>query len=196
MKRSNPYVGDPLTKAAKAKGYKARSVFKLEELDRKFGLIKGGDRVLDLGCHPGSWLKYCAKRAGKKGRVVGVDLTPTEPPGPNVRTVVADVMELDEAGVFGQKFDVVLSDMAPQTMGHGPTDALRSQALAERAVDIGLRWLEPKGRLAVKVFVGGGEHGLLDMTRPHFDRVKFQKTPASRKRSREVYLIALGFRGN
>jgi 23S rRNA (uridine2552-2'-O)-methyltransferase len=195
VKRSNAYVADRLTRRAKAQGYAARSVYKLQEMDRRHSLLRPGDRVLDLGCHPGSWLKYAASRVGQRGLVVGVDLEPTAPPAPQVKTLMADVFELETGLLGADGFDVVLSDMAPSTTGHAFTDAARSAALAERAVALALDLLRPGGRLVVKVFLGEGEHRLRDMVRDHFGRVKFARPEATRRRSREVYLIALDRRG-
>lgn len=195
MGRSNPYKADRFSRRAKAEGYAARSVYKLQEMDRRYGLLRPGDRVLDLGCHPGSWLKYAAGRVGRRGRVVGVDLEPTPAAADNVRTVAADVFEFEPGELGPDRFDVVLSDMAPATIGHAFTDAARSAALAERALELALSVLKPGGRFVAKIFLGEGEARLREMLRGHFNRVKFAKPEAVRQRSREVYLIALDRRG-
>lgn len=195
MGRSNPYTADRFSRRAKAEGYAARSVYKLQEMDRRHALLRPGDRVLDLGCHPGSWLEYAAQRVGPRGQVVGVDLEPTPAAAANVRTVAADVFDLDPESLGPDAFDVVLSDMAPSTIGHAFTDAARSAALAERALELALRVLKPGGRFVAKIFLGEGEARLRDQVRGHFNRVKFAKPEAVRQRSREVYLIALDRRG-
>ncbi len=195
MSRANPYVADRLSRRARAEGFAARSVYKLQEMDRRHSLLRPGDRVLDLGCHPGSWLKYAASRVGPRGRVVGVDLEQTTPPAPQVTTVAADVFELDAGRLGPDAFDVVLSDMAPSTTGHAFTDAARSAALAERALALALTLLRPGGRFVAKIFLGEGEHRLRDLARDHFGRIKFARPQAVRQRSREVYLIALDRRG-
>ncbi|MBU0517214.1 MAG: RlmE family RNA methyltransferase [Proteobacteria bacterium] len=164
-------------------------------MDRRHSLLRPGDRVLDLGCHPGSWLKYAADRVGRRGRVIGVDLEPTPAAAANVRTVAADVFALEPESLGPDEFDVVLSDMAPSTIGHAFTDAARSAALAERALELALRLLKPGGRFVAKIFLGEGEARLRDLVRGHFGRVKFAKPTAVRRRSREVYLIALDRRG-
>ncbi len=195
MGRSNPYKADRFSRRAKAEGYAARSVYKLQEMDRRHSLLRPGDRVLDLGCHPGSWLVYAAGRVGPRGQVVGVDIEPTPAAAANVRTVAADVFDLEPESLGPDAFDVVLSDMAPSTIGHAFTDAARSAALAERALELALRVLEPGGRFVAKIFLGEGETRLRDQVRSHFKRVKFAKPEAVRQRSREVYLIALDRRG-
>jgi len=193
--RSNPYTADRFSRRAKAEGYAARSVYKLQEMDRRHSLLRPGDRVLDLGCHPGSWLEYAADRVGPRGQVVGVDLQPTTAAAANVQTVAADVFDLEPESLGPDAFDVVLSDMAPSTIGHAFTDAARSAALAERALELALLVLKPGGRFVAQIFLGEGEARLRDQVRSHFNRVKFAKPEAVRQRSREVYLIALDRRG-
>ncbi len=110
---------DHFHRSARTQGFRARSVFKLEEIDRKLGLIPKAARVLDLGCAPGSWLQYCRSRVGVKGQLVGIDRHPLEEPLPDVRFIVGDVHEVDPAQLLGEleAFDIVLSDMAPDTSG-------------------------------------------------------------------------------
>jgi 23S rRNA (uridine2552-2'-O)-methyltransferase len=183
-------------KAAKG-GFRARSVFKLEELDHKLDLIPRGARVLDLGCAPGSWLQYAAERAGPGAQLVGLDRGPVELGLPNVRTLVGDVHEIDPAELLGDlpAFDVVLSDMAPDTSGIRHVDQARSEALFERALDIANEVLAPGGNFAAKIFQGPAFQTLVARCRAEFDKVKMVKPEGSKRSSLEQYVVARGFRG-
>lgn len=190
---------DAAYRRAKESGFAARAIFKLQEIDKRFRLLGSGRRVLDLGCWPGSWMQYAAERVGDEGVVVGIDLKPVElalPPW--VHTFVADVDEIDPAPLverFGD-FDVVLSDMAPQTTGDRATDVYRSEALAHRALDIARVVLRPGGHLAVKVFQGGGFSELLADFRSAFQTCKPFHAGATRAGSREQYLVAHGLKAS
>jgi 23S rRNA (uridine2552-2'-O)-methyltransferase len=190
---------DAAYRRAKESGFAARAVFKLEEIDRRFRLLGAGRRVLDLGCWPGSWLQYAAERVGDEGLVVGIDLKPVELALPLwVHSYVADVEELDPRPLvehFGD-FDVVLSDMAPQTTGDRASDVYRSETLARRALDIARVVLRPGGHLAVKVFQGGGFAVLVADFRSAFQTCKPFQAGATRAGSREQYLIARGLKGS
>ena len=188
---------DTWTRRAKSEGYAARSIFKLQEIDQRYGLVRGGQRVLDLGCHPGSWLRYLAERVGARGEVVGVDRTETEPPPGPVRTLVGDVLALgaEELDPAGHGFDVVVSDMAPDTTGIRSTDQARSAALAEQALELATTLLRPGGHLVVKVFQGPDVQPLLVRARQGFDHAKLVRPKAVRKESSEVYLVARGRAG-
>jgi 23S rRNA (uridine2552-2'-O)-methyltransferase len=177
-------------------GFRARSVFKLEELDQKLELIPRGARVLDLGCAPGSWLQYAAERAGPGGRLVGLDRGPVELGLPNVRTLVGDVHEIDPDELLGDlpAFDVVLSDMAPDTTGIRHLDQVRSEALFERALDIANQVLAPGGNFAAKIFQGPAFQALVTRCRAEFDKVKMVKPEGSKRSSLEQYVVARGFR--
>ncbi len=186
---------DHYTNAAKEQGYLARSVFKLEELDRRFGLLKDAAHVLDLGAAPGSWTQYVLRKR-PTAQVVAVDVAPLQLPAetPNL-TVIADDMfrphvleRLDSLAPF----DLVLSDAAPATTGNRALDSARSAALAEMAVEIARRTLGPHGRLAIKIFQGGEERELLRHLRTEFRSARACKPRACRKDSFETYL--LGFR--
>lgn len=179
---------------AKKESYAARAVYKLEQIDKKYRLIRKGDRVLDLGCHPGSWMQYASKKAGQQGNIIGVDLTPTELQMPNVTTVTGDIFELDENS-FAQgehSFDVVLSDMAPNTTGIKTVDQLKSAALVEKALDIALRFCKRGGHFVAKIFVGPDEPKIYALMREHFAKVERYKPDASRSGSMENYLVGLG----
>jgi 23S rRNA (uridine2552-2'-O)-methyltransferase len=167
----------------------ARSVYKLEELDRRWQLLHRGASVLDLGCAPGSWLVYAAKRVGPQGRVLGVDLKAIEVSlPPNATAHVADAFDFDPGQ---ERFDVVLSDMAPSTTGDHGTDALRSAALAERAIDVADKRLLGGGALVVKLLEGKGIDDVVTRMRGLFGRVQRLRPKATRKSSTEIFLVGL-----
>ena len=191
-------LNDPYVRAAQQQGLRSRAAFKLLEMDDKHGLIRPGARVLDLGAAPGGWTQVAAERAGPGGRVVAVDLLPMDPvPGATILqgdfqddSVAAAALE-----ALGGTADLVLSDMAPNTTGHGATDHLRIMALAELALDTALAALAPGGGFVAKVFQGGSERSFLDTLKRRFGAVRHAKPPASRKDSSELYVVATGFRG-
>jgi 23S rRNA (uridine2552-2'-O)-methyltransferase len=196
MKRStakkNPWQ-DHYSRQAKKERFPARSVYKLEEIQKKNQLIKKGDRVLDLGCAPGSWLLYAAKLTGPKGRVIGVDLKPVSTPvAPPIIIITADVFTLDIESL-GKAFNVVLSDMAPATTGHKDVDAARSYNLCETALNIAQSILLPGGSFVCKIFQGPDFNLFVDAVRVGFQGVKIFKPQSSRKASKETYVIGLGF---
>ncbi len=179
---------------AKKEGYPARSVYKLEQIDQRYRLIKPGYRILDLGCYPGSWLKYCAKRVGRGGLVLGIDIKKISPLPFNARFIQADINQLpiEQIKEIADSFDVVLSDMAPATTGIKPADEQASLALAECALDLAQKLLRPQGNLLVKVFEGEDLKQLRDKIEKQFDKVHIIRPKAIRKGSREVYLLGLG----
>jgi len=187
---------DFYARKAKEKGYAARSVFKLEELDQKEKLLRPGARVLDLGAAPGSWMQYTSGRVGAKGLVAGVDLKELERPlQANERFLQADVFELsgkDLLARFGT-FHVVLSDLAPSTMGDKSTDHFRSMALAERALMLCGQVLKPGGDFLVKVFMGADFEAFVRTARRQFRAVKLKKPKSSRATSREIYVLGREF---
>ena len=186
---------DAAYERARAEGYAGRAVYKLEELDRRFKLLKPGRRVLDLGCWPGSWLQYAAQRVGDEGEVVGLDLKEVETALPSwVSTRVADVNTFDATAL--DAFDVVLSDMAPNTTGDRATDCLRSEALAARALEVARAALRPGGHFAVKVFQGAGFKELLSAVESAFSEGRSFHTEATRAGSRELYLVGRGLKGS
>ena len=185
-------VRDHYFQRAKREGFAARSVYKLEELDRRYRLLAPGQRVLDLGCAPGSWLQYAAGRVGPQGRVVGVDLQPVTVALPSHATgLVADVFELAPGALPAGTvpFDVILSDMAPRTTGVRSADAARSAQLVLRALVLAEALLRPGGCLLVKVFQGGELPALREAFRQMFPRVRLAKPKASRSESVEIYLL-------
>ena len=194
MARADYTKPDHFARRAKAEGYEARSVFKLEEIDRKAGLLKPGLSVLDLGASPGSWMSYAARRVGERGLVAGVDIKPlSRGLRPNERFIERDVNELggDELAAAAPAFDLVLSDMMPNTIGHKASDHLRSMALAERALELAELWLKPGGHFLVKVFQGAEFESFRAQLRERFSKVKIIKPKSSRSSSREIYLLGL-----
>jgi 23S rRNA (uridine2552-2'-O)-methyltransferase len=186
-------LNDPYVQRAQAEGWRARSAFKLIELDDKFHLIKRGARVIDLGAAPGSWAQVVQERGA--GRIVGIDLLPIDPL-PGVTFLEMDFLSPDApaalTAALGGAPDLVLSDMAANTTGHTRTDQIRTGALAEAAADFALEHLAPGGAFVTKAFQGGLDAALLIQLKQNFDSVRHAKPPASRAESSEVYVVALG----
>jgi 23S rRNA (uridine2552-2'-O)-methyltransferase len=185
---------DHYTRRAQQEKWLARSVYKLQEMDRRFRLLRKGDHVLDLGCSPGSWSQYALQQVGPKGEVAGVDLSPPEQlSSPHFRFIQADALSVDMEWLIAQvkPRDVVLSDMSPQTTGNRWTDASRSMTLARRASEIALTLLKKNGHFACKVFEGDEIQHFKSEMAEHFDRIRLFRPGAVRKGSREVYLIGL-----
>jgi 23S rRNA (uridine2552-2'-O)-methyltransferase len=178
---------------AKKEGFAARSVFKLEEIDRRVRLFKPGQRVLDLGAYPGSWTSYAAQKVGARGKVLGIDLTEfrgTLPPWASIRQ--GDALTVDVIAEHGPgSFDVVVSDMAPNTSGHRFTDQARSHQLFMRALAIALGVLVPGGHFVGKIFLGPDFEGARKALGAAFEEVKIIKPPASRAESIETFLVGL-----
>ena len=190
-------INDPYVKKAKAEGYRSRAAYKLIELDEKFGLLAGTRRAIDLGIAPGGWAQVIRKQC-PKAAVVGIDLLPVDA----IEGVTILQMDfMDDAApaaireALGGPADLVLSDMAANTVGHKQTDHLRTMGLVAAAVDFAIDVLEPGGTFAAKVFAGGTDAGLLNLLKRNFRTVKHAKPPASRKDSSEWYVIAKGFKG-
>lgn len=186
---------DRFFKQAKAEGYLARSAYKLLEIQEKKRVLRRGDRVLDLGCAPGSWMQVAAEAVGPAGVVVGVDLQ--EVPhrfGGHVHTLVADAFAVEPGVLTGESarpFDVVLSDMAPSTTGHG--DDLLSERLCRRVLALAGSVLRPGGNLVMKVLEGGEFPALLRDCKVLFRECGATKPEASRDASREIFIVALGY---
>ena len=190
-------LNDPYVKKAKADGYRSRAAYKLIELDEKFDLLKGVTRAVDLGIAPGGWSQVLRLKA-PKAKVVGIDLLETDP----IEGVTIFQMDFmaDEApaaleGALEGAPDLVLSDMAANTVGHKQTDHLRTMGLVETAADFAIQTLAPGGNFVAKVLAGGTDAELLALLKRHFTSVKHAKPPASRKDSSEWYVIAKGFKG-
>ncbi len=186
---------DHYSRRAKKEQFPARSVFKLQEIQGKHHLIKKGDKVLDLGCAPGSWLLYAANLTGNKGQVVGIDLKPVdEKVPPHVRIYNGDILTLDDRFFesLGKDFNVVVSDMSPATTGNKHVDSARSYKLCQAALSIAQTLLIPGGSFVCKIFQGEDFKEFSDSVRSVFKSHKIFKPQASRKASKEIYIIGLG----
>lgn len=194
---SNPYrKPDRFTKKAKAEGYAARSVYKLDELDKRFRLFSSGQSVVDLGCFPGSWSRYLIQRVGKKGSVVGVDLEePTFGGATWIRRSVYEVTSDELLEALGGKADALVSDMAPRTTGHKLLDHVEQIELAQRALAVAIDIVKPGGHFVAKVFDGEDANGFCNEVKAHFGKIKRVRPEAVRKNSREFFLVGTGFRG-
>jgi 23S rRNA (uridine2552-2'-O)-methyltransferase len=193
---------DAYFKKAREGGFAARSVFKLEDLDQRFRLLAPGDRVLDLGCRPGSWLQYAQRVVQPPGApgaaritVVGLDRQPLPVPVPGTRVLVGDVYTITDEELVAdlRAFDAVLSDMAPDTTGIRSTDQARSAALVEEALGRAERLLAPGGVFVAKIFQGPDVAAIRKRMQARFTEVHLAKPDASRGSSTEVYLVGKGF---
>jgi len=198
---SKPYdPRDRFYRKARQEGLRARSAYKIEEIDRRFGLFRKGQAVLDLGAAPGGWLQIIARRVGPSGVVVGIDVQPIRGMGPNVRTAVLDifspVLEAELARLHPGPWDVITSDMAPKTTGVKTTDEARSLELADQALRLCGALLRPGGAFVAKVFEGGDFETYLARVRRSFARVKLVRPEATRGRSFEIYVVAQGHRAD
>ncbi len=190
-------LNDPYVRQAKADGYRSRAAYKLIELDERFGFLKGVTRVVDLGIAPGGWTQVVRRRC-LKASIAGIDLLPVDPiDGATIFEM--DFLDddaprlLDEA--LGGPADLVLSDMAANTVGHQQTDHLRTMGLVEAAVLFATEVLRPGGAFVAKVLAGGADSALVGELKRNFTAVKHAKPPASRKESSEWYVVAQGFKG-
>jgi 23S rRNA (uridine2552-2'-O)-methyltransferase len=190
-------LNDPYVKKAKAEGYRSRAAYKLIELDERFGFLKGAKRVVDLGIAPGGWTQVVRQKASG-AVVVGIDLLPTDP------IDGATILQMDFLGdaapeklteALGGPADLVLSDMAANTVGHPQTDHLRTMALVEAGLLFATEVLRPGGAFVAKVLAGGADNNLVAELKRRFTTVKHAKPPASRKGSSEWYVVAQGFKG-
>lgn len=193
------HVNDPYVKQAQKDGYRSRSSYKLIELNEKDRLIRPGMLVMDLGSAPGGWSQVAGKLVGEKGRVLATDILPMDPVK-NVDFIQGDFT--DEAvfnqileALAGAKPDLIISDIAPNITGIDSADQGSSIYLIELALDMVRRVLKPKGNFVVKMFQGTGSDAYLKDVRTSFEKVSVRKPKASRPRSREVYIVARGFKG-
>lgn len=190
-------LNDPYVKRAQAEGYRSRAAYKLIELDERFGFLKGARRVVDLGIAPGGWTQVVRRRL-PGAAVVGIDLLPTDP---IEGATILEMDFMDEAAparlaeALGGSADLVLSDMAANTVGHPQTDHLRTMALVEAALDFAVETLRPGGAFVAKVLAGGADSALVAELKRRFASVKHAKPPASRKGSSEWYVVAQEFKG-
>ena len=190
-------LNDPYVKRAKAENYRSRAAYKLIELDERFGLLRGVKAVIDLGIAPGGWSQV-VRRKTPQASIVGIDLLPTDPID-GVAILQMDFM--DETAPeklkteLGGPADLVMSDMAANTVGHPQTDHLRTMALVEAGLEFATEVLRPGGTYVAKVLAGGADNQLVAEMKRHFTTVKHAKPPASRKDSSEWYVVAQGFKG-
>jgi 23S rRNA (uridine2552-2'-O)-methyltransferase len=191
-------LNDPYVKRAKAENYRSRAAYKLIELDERFGLLKGVKAVIDLGIAPGGWSQV-VRRKTPQASVVGIDLLPTDPID-GVSILQMDFMDDDAPDKLktelGGPADLVMSDMAANTVGHQQTDHLRTMALVEAGLEFATEVLRPGGTYVAKVLAGGADNQLVAEMKRHFTTVKHAKPPASRKDSSEWYVVAQGFKGD
>jgi len=183
---------------AKKEGYVARSVYKLQEIDRRYKLFRRGQKVLDLGCHPGSWLQFAAQKVGPGGLVVGVDLQPPRFELPRqARFVQGDLLSLEPEALkeFAPAYDLALSDAAPKTTGVKGSDVIRSLELTSAAVELGLALLKPGGALVAKVFYGKDVDQLIHRVKRAFKMGKAYKPQVTTAGSKEIYLLGRDYKG-
>ena len=190
-------LNDPYVKRAHAEGYRSRAAYKLIELDERFKFLRGVRAVIDLGIAPGGWAQVVRKQC-PKARIVGIDLLVVDPI-PGVEIVQMDFTD-DGApawlmNALGGTADLVLSDMAANTVGHAQTDHLRTMGLVELAVAFACEVLMPGGTFVAKSLAGGADSDLVAELKRNFTSVKHAKPPASRKGSSEWYVVAQGFKG-
>ncbi len=193
------HVNDPYVKQARQEGYRSRASYKLIQLNEKDRLIRPGMLVVDLGSAPGGWSQVAGKLVGAKGKVVASDILPMEPLK-NVDFIQGDftdeaVLNQILARLEGRKPDLILCDIAPNISGIDVADQASSIYLVELALDMARQVLKPKGDFVAKVFQGAGSEAYLKELRSSFEKLMIRKPAASRPRSREVYVVAKGFKG-
>jgi 23S rRNA (uridine2552-2'-O)-methyltransferase len=195
---TRPGQKDPYGVKAKEEGYPARSVYKLKEIQDKYRLIRPGQRIVDLGCHPGSWLRFCSQAVGPVGRVLGLDLKkPTIPPAPNILFLQADLLKVPDETIreWAGQAELVLSDLSPKTSGIKWLDHQRSLELNLRALEIGCLVLKKGGSAVLKIFEGEGNKDFINKMKDRFEQVRIHKPKSSRSESSEVYLIGQRLKG-
>ena len=187
---------DRFFKKAKQEGFAARSVYKLQEIDQKFKVFRAGQTVLDLGASPGSWSQFASQKIGPSGRLLGIDLSPVTVSMPNAKFIQADLRDLAleqtlaEQG-FEEPFDIVMSDMAPNTTGIKSVDQTRSLVLCEIALESAKRFLKPGGTFVCKFFQSGEFGQLRAQIKQAFERVEAIKPESTRSISKEIFLVGL-----
>ncbi len=197
-RRRNTYkTGDRFNRRARAEGYRARSVFKLEEIQRRFQPLRPGARVLDLGCAPGSWSRFAKERVGRRGVVVGVDLQEVASlAGCTFYRRDVDGLAPEEVRSWlGGPADVVLSDMAPKTTGDRFGDHVRQVAIARRALAVAVEVLRPGGHFVCKLFEGEEAADFVGEVRARFTKTRRVRPEAVRRNSVELFVLGLGFKG-
>jgi 23S rRNA (uridine2552-2'-O)-methyltransferase len=189
---------DGYWRQAKKEGYRSRAAYKLMQLNKKFGLLKRGDTVLDVGCAPGGWMQVAREIVGGSGYVLGIDLQKISPfKEDNVEALQADITSTDVVTMIGGRkeiFDVVISDISPNISGIWDVDHFRSVELSEKALDLAVELLRSRGNFLVKVFQGEAIQEFFEKVKTHFSYTKISSPKASRKSSAEVYVIGKHFR--
>jgi 23S rRNA (uridine2552-2'-O)-methyltransferase len=188
---------DHYAQKAKKEQYVARSVYKLMEIDQKYRVLHPGDQVLDLGASPGSWSQYASQKIGEKGRLLGVDLKKVFLSLPNAVFVKGDILNLEmgpelEKHGFTRKFDVVISDMAPDTTSSRFTDQMRSLELCEMALAVAQKVLKPGGNFVCKIFDSGDAMGFRDELKKNFKSVQLYRPKSVQQSSKEFFMIGMG----
>ena len=185
---------------AKSNDFAARSIFKLEEIDRRFHIIKAGQKILDLGAAPGSWSQYISQKIGPHGRILGIDLQPVSLTLPNAVFITADLRDLNLVQTMQKEgisppFDLVLSDMAPKTTGIKITDQVRSLELCELALETAEKYLQPNGHFVCKLFHSEDFHSFRNRLSKSFKRIEVIRPKSTRKTSKEIFFLALSYAG-
>lgn len=191
------HFSDPYVKEAQKAGYRSRAVYKLIEIDQKDKLLQQGMTVVDLGAAPGGWSQIASKKVGKNGKVIALDLLPIDPI-PNVEILQGDFTNdevVSQLLAKAKAIDVILSDIAPNISGHDSVDIPKAMYLAECVLDFAVQHLKANGALVMKVFQGEGFESLLKQIKQYFKATAIRKPKASRGRSREIYIVAKGFKG-
>ncbi len=199
MDMAHPGQKDPFRVKAKEEGYPARSVYKLKEIQDEFKLIRPGQRIIDLGCHPGSWLKFCSQTVGPEGQVLGIDLkNPTIRLSPNTFFFKADLTTVPDETVkeWAGQVELVLSDLSPKTSGIKWLDHQRSLDLNLRALELVFLILKKEGAVVLKIFDGEGTKDFIKKMNGRFKQVHIHKPGSSRRESSEIYLVGQGFKKN
>ncbi len=187
---------DKYTQKALKSGWRARSIYKLEEMDKKYQLVSRGQTVLDLGAAPGSWLQYLVKKVGKTGRVYGVDINQIEKlPNKNIIIIQADILATKKLlDLLPIHFDAIFSDAAPSTSGVAVTDASRSLRLLHQCISLTPHLLKTHGTLCIKIFMSPDAQIYIEKIKPFFKNFKLFKPQASRSTSKEIYIIGKGYK--
>jgi len=185
---------DHYFKQAKKDGYLARSAYKLEEIQKKYRVIRQGDKVLDLGCAPGSWSQLTLKLIGGKGFLRGIDLTAVTLKAPNAEFVQKDIFAMPIEEFAEAPYDVVISDMAPNTTGIMIRDQAQSEELCMKVLELCDQVLKPRGNMVMKLFQGGGSKDVEKAVRIRFDKIQQLKPQSTRKESKEIFVIGIGYK--
>ncbi|MBF0491976.1 MAG: RlmE family RNA methyltransferase [Deltaproteobacteria bacterium] len=190
---------DHFYQKAKGEGLASRAVYKLEEMDKRFRLLRLGSRVLELGCAPGGWLQYIVKKIGTTGKAIGVDLLPLKLNFPkHIQLLVGDILDLkiqdQMIRLLGEKADVVLSDLSPNLSGVHFSDHIKSVELCEKALEVAQKTLKPNGALVVKIFPGQDLENFKKKLKGYFGEMKPFIPEATRKSSNELYLVGKFFK--